>query len=441
MQKVALYTRVSGEEQSRHGISLLDQIEALRHYARENNYIIAGEYQDPGISARKPYTKRPGLMALLEDAKSKRFDMVLFTKLDRWFRNVGDYYEVQRILDDAGVTWKAVREDYETVTASGRLKVNIMLSVAQDEADRTSERLKSIFATKVSKREPVSGKVPLGYKIEDKKLVIDPSTAPIAQDIFHSYLGGMTISALRRYIIQKYGITYCHTSLKSLLTNTRYIGKAHGYDDFCQPLVSASDFERVSDILKIRAQRNSTLHNHIYLFTGIVFCSECGNRLGSHVVRDKYMYYKCTRYDKLHLCTHSHNTSELVLEKWLLDNLIPQFEAYNMELAQRAAEQPTKVDTSKIRRKMEKLKDLYLNDLIDRSDYERDYTTLKLELEQAAIPEKKMPSPVDIEMISDLLKSYETLSRQGKREFWHRIVSKIVITQNDEFFVTPVSRT
>ena len=79
MQKVSLYTRVSSEEQSRHGISLLDQIEALRCYAKENNYIIAGEYQDPGISARKRYTKRPGLMALLEDAKSKRFVMVLFT--------------------------------------------------------------------------------------------------------------------------------------------------------------------------------------------------------------------------------------------------------------------------------------------------------------------------------------------------------------------------
>lgn len=439
MQKVALYTRVSSEEQSRHGISLLDQIEALRYYAKENNYIIAGEYQDPGISARKRYTKRPGLMALLEDAKSKQFDMVLFTKLDRWFRNVGDYYEVQRILDAAGVTWKAIREDYETVTASGRLKVNIMLSVAQDEADRTSERLKAIFATKVAKGEPVSGKVPLGYKIENKKLAIDPNTAPIAQDIFHTYLGGMSVKSLRKYIYDKYNILYCHTTLRHLLTNPRYIGKAHGMDDFCEPLIDESDFERVNQLLQIRAQRSVRHPDRVYLFTGIAFCAECGNRLGAHNVRERYNYYKCVKHDSFQRCTHSHNTSELVIEKWLLENLIPQFEAYNMELAQRAAEPPAKIDIAKIKRKMEKLKDLYLSDLIDRTSYETDYLKLRTELEQSIRPEEKVPAPVDLAVVSDLLKSYDTLSRQGKKEFWHRVCGKIVITQNDEFFVIPVS--
>lgn len=440
VQRAALYIRVSTEEQAQHGLSLPEQRGTLEEYARTHGLAVAGVYADEGISARKRYSKRPALLRLLEDVRAGKIDLILFTKLDRWFRNVGDYYEVQRVLDDAGVSWQAVREDYETVTASGRLKVNIMLSVAQDEADRTGERIRAVFDSKVSRGEAISGKVPLGYRIENKRLVVDEEKAAIARDIFERYVSLRSMRALRQYIMERYGLVYSYSGIRAMLQNERYIGHAHGQEDFCPPLIQPDTFALVQRIVAERAQRNSGLRNGgIYLFTGLVYCSECGNRLSAHTVGGKYIYYRCTRYEKLHLCQHKKRTSELVLEDWLVHNLVSQFTIYNLKLEEKASNPPPKVDIGKIKRKMEKLKDLYLNDLIDRESYEQDYTALREELRAASEAAPPPPSPVDIKAIADSLALYSELPRAYKKELWAKIIGKIVITNEDEFFVYPIS--
>lgn len=438
MARTALYVRVSSEEQALHGLSIEAQTQALKDWCEKNHASIVGCYVDAGISARKKADNRPALQQLLTDVRAGRVDLIIFTKLDRWFRNISEYYKVQEVLEACHVNWKTIHEDYDTSTASGRLKINIMLSVAQDEADRTGERIKAVFESKLLRQEPVSGKVPLGYRIENKHMVLDPDTAPIAQDIFTAYLSLRSIRALRQYIMEKHHMVYCHTAIKMLLQNERYIGRAHEQSDFCPALISPDVFYQVQSVLQVRAQR--TVHSpspRIYLFTGLVFCAECGNRLSAHVVGQKYIYYRCTRYEKLHLCPHKKRTSELVLEKWLLENMIPQFTEYNMALSKlRQSHQP--MDTSKIRAKMEKLKDLYLNDLIERDVYERDYTALRDALREADLPPAPLPAPVDIEKLENTISMYSSFSRTEKKEFWNRTISKILITQNEELSVFPV---
>lgn len=129
---------------------------------------IVGIYRDEGNSARKPALKRPVMLELLDDVKAGKIDRILFIKLDRWFRNVREYHRIQEILEQHHVAWQATMEDYNTATADGRLKVNIMLSVAENEADRTSERIKFIFNSKLQKKEVFFPKVPLEYKIDKK---------------------------------------------------------------------------------------------------------------------------------------------------------------------------------------------------------------------------------------------------------------------------------
>lgn len=438
VQRAALYIRVSTEEQAMHGLSLTAQRDTLTQYAQANGLKVAGIYTDEGITARKKYRNRAAFMRMLEDVQADRIDIILFIKLDRWFRSVADYYEVQRILDDHHVQWIATEENYDTTTANGRLHLNIKLSIAQDESDRTSERIKFVFDNKVKRGEVISGKVPLGYRIEDKKLAIDPETAPIAQDIFRQYTVTRSVRALREYVLAKYGLVYGQTGIRAMLDNERYIGRAHGQDDFCPPLISLEQFRQVQELLAQRAQRNLARSDRVYLFTGLVRCAECGNSLSAHVVARKYTYYRCTRYEKLHLCPHKKRTSELVLEQWLLDNLIGSFEAYNLSIEEGAPLARPQVDELKIRRKMEKLKDLYLNDLIDRDTYERDYTALRDELRTANAPPVRPPKPVDIVAIQTVLSAYSGLSRQSKKEFWCRTVGKIIITNDDNFFVLPI---
>ena len=151
MQNIFAYVRVSTEEQALHGLSIEAQTAKLRAWAAANGHRIIDLYIDAGISARKPAGKRPALQRLLKDVQDGKGDMVIFTKLDRWFRNIAEYYKVQEVLEKSGVNWRTIEEDYDTSTASGRLKINIMLSVAQDEADRTSERIKAVMEVKRSK--------------------------------------------------------------------------------------------------------------------------------------------------------------------------------------------------------------------------------------------------------------------------------------------------
>ena len=153
-------------------------------------------------------------------------------------------------------------------------------------------------------------------------------------------------------------------------------------------------------------------------------------------MRDKYIYYRCTRYDKYHLCPHKKRTSELVLEEWLLDNLLSCVAAYNAELSARARPR-SNVDPAGIRRKMEKLKDLYLNDLISRDVYEQDYTSLRDTLHAAQLAELDAPAPVPIDPVQmrTALETYHTLSRLGQREFWSRVIKQIVVTNDETFSV------
>ena len=169
----ALYPRVSTDEQKKFGLSIHDQQNDLEEYAKANNMKVVGVFPDAGFSARKKIEKRPAMLQLLEAVKRDEVDIILVTKLDRWFRNIGEYYKVQEILEAHNVSWKTIYEDYDTSTAAGRLKINIMLAVAQDEADRASERIKKVLDAKKDRNEVCTGHLPKGYKIEGKFAVID----------------------------------------------------------------------------------------------------------------------------------------------------------------------------------------------------------------------------------------------------------------------------
>ena len=97
--QVAVYVRVSTQEQKRSGISVDAQEAACRRWVREHGHHLAGIYNDAGLSARAKFTKRRAMLQLIEDIRAGKVELIIFTKLDRWFRNVADYYEVQAILE------------------------------------------------------------------------------------------------------------------------------------------------------------------------------------------------------------------------------------------------------------------------------------------------------------------------------------------------------
>lgn len=424
--RAALYIRVSTEEQAMHGYSLAAQRESLTQYAAKHQMKVTDLYADEGVTARKKYRRRAEFMRMLDDVQQGKIDVILFIKLDRWFRNVADYYEVQKILDSHGVQWIATEEYYDTTTANGRLNLKVKLSIAQDESDRTSERIKYVFADKRRRGEITCGRMPLGYRSENKRMVIDEATAPIACGIFQKYIDCRSIFDVQQWLSDTYGIRYSSTAVSHMLGNERYIGRAYGNDDFCPPLIDRDTFDMVQHIRSQNASK-TTKYRRVYLFSGLMTCAQCGRRMGVHTYGDdRYIYYRCTQNSQIKGCTNRRNTSETKVEAYLLEHIEEEFQKYNVSVQCSQPKPPVQIDVAKLRAKMSKLKDLYLNDLIDRDEYERDYTQLKKEIEKSEVvqqPEKQ----VDIKKFQTLIGAYATLDREHKKAFWSRTLKKITV--------------
>lgn len=440
--KVAAYPRVSTEEQKQHGLSIEAQTAALEDWARRNGVTIQGFYNDAGNSARKPYHKRPAMVRLLEDVKAGRIDLIVFTKLDRWFRNVGEYYKVQEILEAHGVQWKAINEDYDTSTASGRLKVNIMLSVAQDEADRGSERIRAVFDAKRENKEPVTGHMPTGYMIEDKKIVKDPEWEPSINCFFDTFQLYHSIERARQEVYGQHGKTISYPLAAAILRKEAYYGSFSGIEGMCPAYITKEQYDE--NAANRRRTERKTIENRIYLFTGLAVCSECGRRFAArchrYAVRSgghhERVAYNCPGRYLQGDCENHVNIGECVVEEHLLSHVDRSLEERVAELYRLTSTSPTRnfsEERSKLKKKLSRLKDLYLNELIDLEMYRKDYdclhTQLKLLTEEEAAAQ---PSPRSADWLKDIFTPgwqdmYEGLSRAEKQCFWRVAIKEIAI--------------
>ena len=449
MIRTALYIRVSTEEQALHGLSLEAQDAALTEYAKKNDLTIVDRYVDEGITARKKMTNRKDLMRLLDDVRAGKIDLIIFTKIDRWFRNIYDYHKVQEILEKHNVNWKTIYESYDTSTAAGRLHINIMLSVAQDEADRTSERIKVVFNNKVQKREYLSAKVPVGYRVEKSKIYKDESTQHIAEAIFKRFFETHSMYDTQIYIAETYGYTFTTANFRKTLKNTLYCGEYRDIDDFCEPYITREQHDEILDILE-RKHIKHTNTGRAYVFSGLLVCPECGGRLSGCSTRYKTSEglkearsYKCRAYERTKRCSFSTCISELKIEDYLLKHVMSELDKYKEEYDIRVAEKKQQKNTAvtekaieKIKKKLSKLKELYINDMIDLDEYKRDYDDLNKQLADLEEETKVEEAPVDTDAIKNLLSKstediYQTLTAENRRAFWHGFIDRVVIHDKD----------
>ena len=149
--RVVIYVRVSHDEQKKFGFSIAAQLDKLRAYAEEHGYIVVFEFVDEGHSASS--TKRPALQEMIK--RTKEYDVILFTKLDRFSRNVLDANELVQRLDKENVSIKAIEEDdIDTSTADGMFMFNLKVSLAQRELKKLSKtsRLQEVSNVMTKKR-------------------------------------------------------------------------------------------------------------------------------------------------------------------------------------------------------------------------------------------------------------------------------------------------
>ena len=307
-----------------------------------------------------------------------------------------------------------------------------MLSVAQDEADRTSERIKFINDGKRAKGQPAGSKAPLGYVIKDRQYQIDSGTVDAARDMFASFIRLKSVLAVKRYMLDTWGIDRAYSKYVNYFRNRLYIGEVYGIENACPALVSKQDFDLVTDIIQHRSQRCAGVDtDRVYLFSGILRCKECGKTILAETVKKTYTYYRCRTWmlDNS-ACPHTNRIREDALEDYLL-HAMEGIEERNNRYYKKADKKPTHSADS-LRRKMDKLKTLYLNDLIELDEYKREYASLKKALE--AVAEKP---ETNLDALRNGLAEYDTYSREEKKEFWTRFIRRIDADDDGAFFVTP----
>lgn len=434
--RAALYIRVSGEEQKIKGLSLEAQQERLEAYAKERGWLIAGIYIDAAKTARKNMHKRAEFQKMIEAVKHDEIDVLLFCRLDRWFRSVADYYKVMEILEAHNCNWVTSDEEYNTSTANGRLYINVKLSIAQNEADIDGERIGVVFDSKIAHGTVVSGSCPFGYRVnEEKRLEIIQEQADIVQDAFNRFENTISQLATVKYIRETYAVNWCIDTFRRMLSEKLYTGvydrNGRRNDQFCPPIISNEQFDRVQALLKRNAR--SSPSGRVYIFTSIVKCAECDHNLVGLQTKSIF-YYRCNQHFQRGRCPHKKQVREDYIEEWLFAHLAEELERCKLEWEVKTAKKKKRAmsgnDKAAIKHKLKKLKELYVNDLIDLEEYKKDYQVYTAALNQ--LPEPVEEKPPDFSAVEALLQNnfrqiYETLTREEKRTLWRSAIKEIRI--------------
>ena len=304
-KRCGLYMRVSTEDQAKEGFSLPEQKERLESFCKFKGYEIVEYYQDAGLSA-KTGNHRPEFERLKNDIKSKKINTIVALKLDRITRSIYDWENLMTFLDENDAYLDCVNDEINTTTANGKMISRLLMSVSQNEIERTSERTKIGMAGAI-KSGHIPHQAPLGYKHENKKLVIDYSTKDIVIRIFDLYYNGLSYKKISNLFNEEKVLgrdNWRDTTITTILENEIYKGDfVHGkrtkhptyYENVVEPIISKEMWEEC----QVQKKKNSKSYKRTltYLYLQKLKCPKCNRILGGKATTNRkgnaYFYYYC----------------------------------------------------------------------------------------------------------------------------------------------------
>jgi site-specific DNA recombinase len=315
--RCAIYTRKSSEEGLEQEFnSLQAQREACEAFIKSQRHegwvCLPKGYDDGGFSGAT--MDRPALQQLLADITAGRVDTVVVYKIDRLTRALADFAKIVEILDARGTSFVSVTQQFNTTTSMGRLTLNVLLSFAQFEREVIGERIRDKIAASKKRGMWMGGVPPLGYRAQDRKLVIVDSEADIVRFIFRRYaeLGSVQLlkdelkalsirSKLRTSASGRIsgGKPFARGALYLMLQNRTYRGEIvhneQSYPGEHEPIIDQTLWDAVqAQLADNAAQRNEGgKTRQPSLLAGMLFDGD-GNRMTpSHAVKKgmRYRYY------------------------------------------------------------------------------------------------------------------------------------------------------
>lgn len=312
--RVAVYVRVSTNEQAEEGHSIGVQTEKLQAYCVARGWEVFKVYTDPGFS--RSNMDRPALKSLFSDIKSGLINTVLVYKLDRLSRSQRDtLYMIEDVFLAQGVDFISMTENFDTSTPLGRAMIGILSVFAQLEREQIKERMAMGNVARAASGLWRGGSgAPIGYDYIDGGLVVNEYEAMQIRLIFDLFLKGYTFHAIKvalqnRGYTNKYGSWKNAAIISKVLRNTTYIGKVRyagkEYEGQHDPLVSMDIWDatqlRLAEVTRGLSDHQKSPFVATKLLTGCVWCGDCGARYFYHGCNKKnakgemihYDYYTC----------------------------------------------------------------------------------------------------------------------------------------------------
>lgn len=307
--RVAIYVRVSTQEQAKEGYSVGEQEKRLRKYCEAKDWTVHKVYVDGGFSGAN--MERPALQNIIKDTREKRFDAVLTFKLDRLSRSQKDTLSlIEDIFLPNGVNFVSMTENFDTSTSFGRAMVGILAVFAQLERDQIKERM-AIGVEGRAKEGKWNGAAysPVGYSYENDELHIIEYEAMLVRSAYDLFVNRVPVNTICREFEKKgyrhrYGYWSAPT-LKNTLKNKIYAGYISYHGEYSkglhEPIISLETWEQAQRIFAERDQKNPEYKNAFQYNSalgGILWCKRCGARYCkqfSHklVSGEEIMIYTC----------------------------------------------------------------------------------------------------------------------------------------------------
>ena len=421
-KKCGLYLRVSTEDQAREGFSLPEQKERLETFCKFKSYEIVDYYQDAGISA-KTGNYRPEFERLKADIKAKKVNTIVALKLDRITRSIFDWEKLITFLDENNAYIDCANDEINTTSANGKMISRLLMSVSQNEIERTSERTKVGLAGAI-KCGHIPHIAPLGYKHEDKRLVIDYSTKDVVARIFDLYYNGYSYQKISNLFNEEKVLgkdNWRDSTIVTILENEIYKGDfVHGkrtknptyYEDVVEPIISK---EMWADC-QVQKKKNSRSYQRTltYLYLQKLKCPKCNRILGGKATTKKngktYFYYYCNDC-KVQFKENVINEyfEQFIDELTEYDSVVNQFFLPMIKQKFDEPKEQLEKEINNQKNKLERIKKAYINGAFELKEYneekkivENAITELENKLDTTDCVEELKFTPRDILLKRDI---------------------------------------
>lgn len=431
--RVGGYARVSTEEQKKYGYSIDAQVDKIKKYCELKNYQLVDTFIDEGFTASN--MKRPRLLDLLNSLD--KIDAIVFTRLDRFSRNVLEANKMLSTLQKNNVSMIAIEEeDINTADADGLFMFQLKVSLAEREIKKTSERIRSVFEYKIKEGQVISGVTALGYKVATvdgiKRMVKNEEEAPIVTDVFNYFLKYQSIRIVTELINDKYNIKKSYQVYNHLLKNEIYIGKYRNNENFADPYITRETYDKIQKIISKNIRTGD--RKFTYIFSGLIHCPECNMLLtgSKNLYRGRYYYYyRCNRHYISRWCSEKKNFSENLIEKYLVENIDT---LVSNQIAKVTSVKPIGyIDIDKeiksLRAELENLNYIFMKKRISVEEYDRLYEKTELKIKELQVSPSKT---IDTAHLTAFLSSgwrniYDSMNRENKRTLWRNLIKEIYV--------------